>query len=214
MASAVKECLSDYPATTVVTSTIVGVGSAAAKVVVALFSTIATAAMTAACRCRRQAPLAANDTQTPTPKSEPESLTQAAMGSISRTPDASPLQKLAVVTAAFIQAVTPLLGFAVGAFLGSVTYHFGGFHSVAIPVSLVVVLITEVSMIPPRKVVANVQQQSVLQPAPARGETVATSVDAASSQPVLQKLLRSPPNLDDIVIAASPSPHVQPLAPL
>jgi len=211
--SAVKECLSDYPATTVVTNTIVGVGSAAAKVIVALSSAIATAAMTAACHWRRQAPLAAANenlaAQTPSPKSEPESPTQAAVGSPSRTPDASlasSLQKLAVVTAAFIQAVTPLLGFAIGAILGSVTYHFGGFHSVAIPAGLVVVLITEVSMIPPRKVVANVQQQAVLQLAPARGETVAASVDAALSQP---KPLGGPPNLDDIVIATSPLSRVQ-----
>lgn len=217
--SAVKECLSDYPATTVVTITIVGVGSAAAKLIVALLSAIATAPMTAVCCWRRQAPLAAaNDTlaaQTPSPNSEPASLTQAAVGSPSRTPDAlltSSLQKLAIVTAAFIQAVTPLLGFAIGAILGSVTYHFGGFHSVAIPVGLVVVLITEVTMIPPKKVVANVQQQAVLQLAPARRETVPAIVDAVLSQTEPQKPLRGPPTLDDIVIATSPLSRVQPHA--
>lgn len=129
------------------TSTIVSTGSAAAKVLVALGSAAGSAAASALCR-----PGSAALLDPPTPESTGlSSSSSSSSPSSSRAASPAPQRSaackaIADASAGHLQAATPLLGFALGATLGSVAYNAGGFHSIALPAGLLLVLIADVTL--------------------------------------------------------------------
>ena len=183
--SAVKECLPDYPATTVVTNTIVGVGGACAKVISALVILALPCSIT---NFYSGSSLSAVEIVSPIVRSDQSADGRASIGAQPDTPcpsaiAASPCGTLRKEAVGLVQAATPLFGFAVGAALGTVTYVYADFNCMALPVAGVLFLLMELSLAQSRPVQlpADSESESV-HPSPRRGDVAIVVLQCQDSK--------------------------------
>ncbi len=107
---------------------------------------------------------------------------------------------------ALLKHVTPLLAFIVGAVLAAVTYRYGGYHCVAIPVGALLLLLCELAA-PLGGAPRQQQQQQQQQPAQRRGFCCGRRNDHGAARGLM---VTGPPSADTPDAPAPPPvPHAE-----